>query len=94
MFGEVTNPRNLTIKDLNAREIVVMAPLVALIFIMGVYPTPFISRMAPAIDRMISLSKGGQQTAAQHTAETVELRPETRDRRPGRPVTIDCIEPE
>jgi NADH-quinone oxidoreductase subunit M len=61
MFGEVTNPRNLTIKDLNARELVVMAPLVALIFIMGIYPTPFISRMAPAVDRMISLSKAKQQ---------------------------------
>jgi NADH-quinone oxidoreductase subunit M len=63
MFGEVTNPRNLTIKDLNAREILIMAPLVALIFIMGVYPTPFLSRMAPAVDRMISLSKTGQRTA-------------------------------
>jgi NADH-quinone oxidoreductase subunit M len=68
MFGEVTNPRNLTIKDLNVREIVVMAPLVALIFIMGVFPTPFISRMTPAIDRMITLSKAKQHISVQHTA--------------------------
>jgi NADH-quinone oxidoreductase subunit M len=68
MFGEVTNPRNLTIKDLNVREIVVMAPLVALIFIMGVFPTPFIARMTPAIDRMITLSKAKQHISVQHTA--------------------------
>ena len=64
MFGEVTNPRNLTIKDLNPREIAVMAPLVALIFIMGVFPTPFIEKMTPAIDRMITLSKGRQHFIA------------------------------
>jgi NADH-quinone oxidoreductase subunit M len=61
MFGEVTNPGNLTIKDLNPREIAVMAPLVALIFIMGIFPTPFIEKMTPAIDRMILLSKGGDR---------------------------------
>jgi NADH-quinone oxidoreductase subunit M len=86
MFGEVTNPRNLTIKDLDAREIVVMAPLVALIFIMGVFPTPFIEKMTPAIDRMILLSKGsGQGTAdrVQRTADSLRaeaLRAKDRDR--------------
>jgi len=73
MFGEVTNPRNLTIKDLNPREIAVMAPLVALIFIMGVFPTPFIEKMTPAIDRMITLSKGRQHFIAKRTVYDGQL---------------------
>ena len=56
MFGELNNPKNQTLKDLNAREIAIMAPLLVLIFFMGVYPTPFLNKMSPAIDRMIQLS--------------------------------------
>ncbi len=70
MFGELTNPRHLTIKDLNLREIAVMAPLVVLIFVMGIYPTPFIDRMAPAVDRMIALSRGKQQAAGERQASS------------------------
>jgi NADH-quinone oxidoreductase subunit M len=63
MFGELSNPKNQVLKDLNAREIVIMVPLVVLIFVMGVYPTPFIEKMAPSIDRLISISKSKQQVA-------------------------------
>jgi NADH-quinone oxidoreductase subunit M len=63
MFGELSNPKNQVLKDLNAREVVIMVPLVVLIFVMGVYPTPFIAKMEPAIDRMISLSKAKKQFA-------------------------------
>src|ERR1039457_3798324 len=60
MFGELDNPKNQTLKDLNARELAIMVPLVALIFIMGVYPTPFIDKMAPAIDKLIQQGKQKQ----------------------------------
>jgi NADH-quinone oxidoreductase subunit M len=63
MFGELTNPKNQTLTDLNAREIVIMLPLIAMIFIMGIYPTPFIDKMTPAIDKMIQQSKIKQQVA-------------------------------
>ena len=63
MFGELSNPKNQVLKDLNARELIIMAPLVVLIFVMGVYPTPFIAKMEPAIDKMISLSKAKKQVA-------------------------------
>ena len=63
MFGELDNPKNQKLKDLNAREIAIMVPLVALIFIMGVYPTPFLDKMAPAIDKMIQQGKTRQVAA-------------------------------
>jgi NADH-quinone oxidoreductase subunit M len=53
MFGELNNPKNKVLKDLNAREVCIMLPLIALIFFMGVYPRPFIDTMAPSIDRLI-----------------------------------------
>lgn len=57
MFGELDNPKNQKLDDLNAREIVIMAPLIALIFIMGVYPNPFIEKMTPSIKKVIAQSK-------------------------------------
>ena len=60
MFGELTNPKNQVLKDLNAREIVIMAPLIVMIFVMGIYPTPFIDKMNPSIDRLIVQMKQKQ----------------------------------
>jgi NADH-quinone oxidoreductase subunit M len=57
MFGKLDNPKNQKLKDLNAREIALMVPLVFLIFFMGLYPTPFTSTMAPALDKVIKQSR-------------------------------------
>src|SRR6266702_135880 len=63
MFGELDNPKNQVLADLNAREIVIMVPLLVMIFVMGVYPTPFLNKMAPAIDRLVQ--QGTQKQVAQ-----------------------------
>jgi NADH-quinone oxidoreductase subunit M len=63
MFGELKNPKNQKLQDLNAREIGIMLPLIALIFIMGLYPKPFIDKMSPAIDKMIQQSRIRQVAA-------------------------------
>ena len=57
MFGQLDNPKNQALKDLNAREIIIMLPLIALIFIMGVYPNPFIEKMEPAILKLVAQTK-------------------------------------
>jgi NADH-quinone oxidoreductase subunit M len=49
VFGEVRNPENRTLKDLNGRERLVLAPIVALVLFMGVYPSLFLSRSGAAI---------------------------------------------
>lgn len=50
IFGPLTHPENQHLKDLDGREILILAPVVALIVFMGVYPQPFLSRMEPSID--------------------------------------------
>ena len=46
-FGEVTNAENRKLVDLNVREIAVMAPLIMMIFWIGLYPKPFLRRIEP-----------------------------------------------
>jgi NADH-quinone oxidoreductase subunit M len=54
MFGELDNPKNQKLADLNAREIGIMVPLIIMIFVMGLYPKPFIDKMEPAIKKMVT----------------------------------------
>jgi NADH-quinone oxidoreductase subunit M len=57
MFGKLDNPKNQNLKDLDAREIAIMLPLIFMIFFMGLYPKPFIDKMAPALDKVIQQSR-------------------------------------
>jgi len=50
VFGPLTNPENQRLKDLNGRELAVLAPIVFLILYMGVYPQPFLARVQPAVE--------------------------------------------
>jgi NADH-quinone oxidoreductase subunit M len=50
IFGPLTHPENQQLKDLNGREISLLAPILLLIVVMGVYPTPFLERMKPAVE--------------------------------------------
>ena len=54
MFGELDNPKNQKLTDLNAREVAIMVPLIVMIFVMGLYPKPFIDKMEPAVKKLVS----------------------------------------
>jgi NADH-quinone oxidoreductase subunit M len=71
MFGELSNPKNQVLKDLNAREIVIMAPLIVMIFVMGIYPKPFIDKMTPAIEKLITQTR--QKQVAQVVVPAAQL---------------------
>ena len=45
---------NAEMRDSNLREGLVMAPLLALIVAMGIYPKPVIERMEPAVDALVA----------------------------------------
>jgi NADH-quinone oxidoreductase subunit M len=54
MFGPITKAVNETLADLSPREIAVMVPMIALMFFMGLYPRPLISRMEPSVEKMLA----------------------------------------
>jgi NADH-quinone oxidoreductase subunit M len=57
--GDVTHEENRTMKDLQPREIAMLAPLLALIVIIGVYPKPFLDRIEPSARRVVRRLENG-----------------------------------
>jgi NADH-quinone oxidoreductase subunit M len=55
MFGEVTNPKNAALKDLNAREILVLVPILLFVVWIGIYPNTFLRPMEPSVKNFIQL---------------------------------------
>ncbi|MBI2350183.1 MAG: Fe-S-binding domain-containing protein, partial [Deltaproteobacteria bacterium] len=53
IFGPLSRPENQSLKDMETREIVMLVPIIALIFFMGIYPQPFLSRMKPAVELIV-----------------------------------------
>jgi NADH-quinone oxidoreductase subunit M len=49
VFGRITNPENAKLKDLNAREIGLLVPLLLLMLLMGAYPQPFLNRSRASV---------------------------------------------
>jgi NADH-quinone oxidoreductase subunit M len=52
-YGEITQEQNKGLKDLVPREVVVFAPLLVMVFLMGVYSKPIISRMEPSVNKFV-----------------------------------------
>jgi len=70
MFGELTNPANQDLDDLNLREILVMAPLVICIFWLGVAPNFLFEKMNPSLENLIQQIQGKQQVAVVEQIDT------------------------
>lgn len=54
-FGPMTNPDNAHLKDLTTRERLVMAPLIAFIFIIGFFPTTFTSQTTASVEQLMTM---------------------------------------
>jgi NADH-quinone oxidoreductase subunit M len=52
VFGKVTNPENAKLRDLNARELGLLIPLLLLMLFMGVYPRVFLDRSQASVDQV------------------------------------------
>ncbi len=76
MFGPLQNPKNQALQDLSPREILVFVPILVMMFVMGLYPKPFLSRMEPSVQaylttvqqRMAGGKPGPQLTAVPRDA--------------------------
>ncbi len=54
-LGPVDKEENRKLKDINAREILTLAPLLVFIFWIGLYPKPFFSLIAPSVDKLVAV---------------------------------------
>ena len=52
VFGKVTNPENAKLRDLNARELGLLVPLLLLMLFMGVYPRVFLDRSQASVEEV------------------------------------------
>src|SRR5579872_4526070 len=57
IFGALVKPALQTIQDLNAREIAILAPLVVITIVLGLYPKPVFDVTTPAVAKLISDNK-------------------------------------
>jgi NADH-quinone oxidoreductase subunit M len=53
-FGPITKPENRRLHDVTSRELIALAPLVAMIFVIGWFPNIFLSQIHDAAARMES----------------------------------------
>jgi len=61
-FGKVDKPANEKLLDLNLREKLILVPLVILIFWIGLYPKPYLSKMEKSVTSLFELA--GQKSSA------------------------------
>jgi NADH-quinone oxidoreductase subunit M len=71
MFGKITRPENEKLKDLNGREIAILVPMVIMIFLMGIYPKLFFSKMDASVEKFIKDFKGKVEMKADLSAPKV-----------------------
>jgi NADH-quinone oxidoreductase subunit M len=69
IFGPVMHEETRRLRDLGTRELVVIAPVLALCFVMGLYPTPILRRIEPAVVKTM-----GRVMLRLHREEAVRLR--------------------
>jgi NADH-quinone oxidoreductase subunit M len=65
VFGEFNEEKNGDLTDLTWTERLVFAPLIVLVFVMGLYPAPFLSRIEGATEVTLSYLEQAKQAQPQ-----------------------------
>ena len=55
-YGEVTDPKNEAMADLNGREIGLLLPLAALMLLLGFWPAPFLEQSERSVRSLLETS--------------------------------------
>ena len=75
MFGKVENPKNEKLPDLNLREIATFVPLIILAVWIGIYPKPFLDRLAPTVNTVVARVNPAYPAVAAKAADCDENKP-------------------
>ena len=65
IFGELTKENLKSILDLNRREVTIFAPLLLVVFVMGIYPSLFLDAMHASVENLVERYHSAL-AAAQH----------------------------
>jgi NADH-quinone oxidoreductase subunit M len=69
-FGPLNNAKNRRLKDISPREVLAVAPLIALIFVIGFFPNIFLSRMTDGVRVVAERYQNGLRTLRDTDPET------------------------
>jgi NADH-quinone oxidoreductase subunit M len=67
MYGELDEQKNGDLTDVNARELVTFAPLLVMVFWMGLYPQPFLRVIEPTMQAYLTMVR--ERASALHSYE-------------------------
>jgi NADH-quinone oxidoreductase subunit M len=59
-FNKLDKPENREVPDLSRREIAILTPLVGLMILIGVHPTPILERMEPSVRAVLERVEEGR----------------------------------
>ena len=75
-FGPLTNDKNRRLNDMNVRETLAIAPLVALVFVIGLFPNIFLSRMNETTEAIVERYRDARAAFQGHAPDAdPELQP-------------------
>jgi NADH-quinone oxidoreductase subunit M len=57
MFGEIDEAKNGDLTDVRPIELATFAPLLILVFVMGIYPQPMLRAMQPSVDQFVKTTR-------------------------------------
>jgi NADH-quinone oxidoreductase subunit M len=63
IWSACSNPENQKLKDLSARELLVLTPLIVVVFWIGLYPAPFLDVMHASVLHLLDQTAGAAGTA-------------------------------
>ncbi len=70
-FGPITKDANRKLLDLNVRETVALAPLVALVFVIGLFPSLFLDRMRDTVTSVLDSYRDGRRSYQDQSPESI-----------------------
>ena len=73
MFNKITNPENKKLKDINKRELALLLPITMLIFWIGIYPKPILSRMDVSVNHLLTQVDEKYKTTLNKLGKNVDV---------------------